>query len=127
MVLGPIPKGTPVGLLASLRLRAETRDVSDRASHVKAMGELAIKLNRGLKNAPPNASDEELRQQFANLREPLLRLSMCPDLVVNRGHYFGTTEFNNQEGLSADEQAFGHEPELTDEDRKALIAFIKTF
>ena len=56
------------------------------------MGELAIKLNRGLKNAPPNASDEELRQQFANLREPLLRLSMCPDLVVNRGHYFGTTE-----------------------------------
>jgi hypothetical protein len=48
---------------------------------------------RGLKNAPPNASDEELRQQFANLREPLPRLSMCPDLVVNRGGYFGTTEF----------------------------------
>jgi hypothetical protein len=42
------------------------------------MGELAIELERGLKNAPPNASDEELRQQFANLREPLLRLSKCP-------------------------------------------------
>jgi len=78
VVLGPIPKGTPVGLLANLRLRAETRDVSDRAAHVKAMGELAIELERGLKNAPPNASDEELRQQFANLREPLLRLSKCP-------------------------------------------------
>ena len=76
--MGPIPKGTAVGLLANLRLRAETRDVWGLASHVKAMGELAIKLNRGLKNAPPNASDEELRQQFANLREPLLRLSKCP-------------------------------------------------
>ncbi len=127
VVLGPIPKGTPVGLLANLRLRAETRDVSDRAAHVKAMGELAIKLKRGLKSAPPNASDEELRQQFANLREPMLRLSKCPDLVVNRGHYFGTTEFNKQAGLSADEQTFGQEPELTDEDREALIAFLKTF
>lgn len=127
LVLGPIPQGTPVGLLANLRLRSETRDLSDKAAHVKAMGELAIKLKRGLKEAPPNASDEELRQRFANLREPLLRLSKCPDLVVNRGHYFGTTEFNRQEGLSPDERVFGREPELADADRKALIAFLKTF
>jgi hypothetical protein len=127
VVLGPIPKGTPVGLLANLRLRAESDDISDRAAHVRAMGELAIKLKKGLKNAPPNASDEELRREFANLRGPMLRLSKCPDLVVNRGHYFGTTELNKHEDLSADEQAFGHEPELTDEDRKALIAFLRTF
>jgi hypothetical protein len=47
--------------------------------------------------------------------------------VVNRGHYFGTTEFNKQDGLSDEEKAFGHEPELTDDDRRALIAFLKTF
>ena len=44
----------------------------------------------------------------------MLELSKCPDFVVNRGHYFGTAEFNQQDGLSADEKAFGKEPELSD-------------
>ncbi len=57
----------------------------------------------------------------------MLSLSKCPDFVVNRGHYFGTAEFNNQDGLSADEQAFGKEPVLSDDDKRALIAFLKTF
>jgi hypothetical protein len=47
--------------------------------------------------------------------------------VVNRGHYFGTAEFNQQDNLSADERAFGREPELTDSDKHALIGFLKTF
>jgi hypothetical protein len=57
----------------------------------------------------------------------MLSLSKCPDFVVNRGHYFGTAEFNNQDGLSADERAFGKEPVLSDDDKRALIAFLKTF
>ena len=57
----------------------------------------------------------------------MLALSKCPDFVVNRGHYFGTAEFNRQDGLSADEKAFGKEPELDDADKRALIAFLKTF
>ena len=52
----------------------------------------------------------------------MMELSKCPDFVVNRGHYFGTAEFNQQDGLSADEKAFGTEPELSDEDKRALIA-----
>lgn len=127
VVLGPIPKGTPVGLLANLRLRAETRDPAAAAAHIKDMGEFLLKLKLDLKSAPPGASDAELRQRFADLKAPMLRLSKCPDLVVNRGHYFGTTAFNKQEGLSPDEQAFGREPELSDADRHALIAFLKTF
>jgi hypothetical protein len=47
--------------------------------------------------------------------------------VVNRGHYFGTAQFNEQAGLTPDEQAFGKEPELSDDDKQALIAFLKTF
>jgi hypothetical protein len=47
--------------------------------------------------------------------------------VTNRGHYFGTTQFNDQDGLSRDEQAFGKEPELSDDDKHALVAFLKTF
>jgi hypothetical protein len=57
----------------------------------------------------------------------MIKLSKCPDFVVNRGHYFGTAQFNQQEGLSKDEQSFGREPELSDADKRALIAFLKTF
>jgi hypothetical protein len=47
--------------------------------------------------------------------------------VVNRGHYFGTSAFNQQDGLSADEKAFGTETALSDEDKRALVTFLKTF
>jgi len=47
--------------------------------------------------------------------------------VVNRGHYFGTAKFNDTDGLSDDEKAFGTEPVLSEEDKRALIEFIKTF
>ena len=44
----------------------------------------------------------------------LLEVSKCPDFVVNRGHYFGTSYFNE-------------EPALSDDDKRALIEYIKTF
>ncbi len=53
------------------------------------------------------ASDDEARRVFANVGEQLFALSKCPDYVVNRGHYFGT--------------------QLSDADKQALIAFLKTF
>jgi hypothetical protein len=59
-------------------------------------------------------SDEEARKNFANLVKPLLELSKCPDFVVNRGHYFGTDRFKEEPGLS-------------DDDKRALIEFLKTF
>jgi len=43
-----------------------------------------------------------------------MEISKCPDYVVNRGHYFGTSMFKQ-------------EPGLNDEDKEALIAFLKTF
>ncbi len=127
IVLGPIPKGVPVNLLANLKLRAESDSLADKVAHVKDVGELLVKLKVDLATAPAGASDDELRARFANLREPMLKLSKCPDFVVNRGHYFGTAEFNKQDGLSSDEKAFATEPELSDADKRALIAFIKTF
>jgi hypothetical protein len=44
----------------------------------------------------------------------MLALSKCPDFVVNRGHYFGTA-------------MFPEETPLSDADKTALIAFLKTF
>ena len=52
---------------------------------------------------------------FADLVEPLLELSKCPDFVVNRGHYFGTDLLRSEE------------PGLSDADKRALIEFLKTF
>jgi hypothetical protein len=54
-------------------------------------------------------------------------LLKCPDFVVNRGHYFGTDAFNDTAGLSDDEKVFGAETPLSDDDKRALIEFIKTF
>jgi hypothetical protein len=127
IVLGPIPQGVPIGLLSNLKLLAESDSLRAEGAHVVDIAEFLVKLKVDLATAPATATDKELRERFVNLRQPMMALSKCPDFVVNRGHYFGTHEFNQQEGLSADEQAFGREPELRDEDKRALIEFLKTF
>ncbi|HEY4263923.1 MAG TPA: hypothetical protein VGM72_01280 [Micropepsaceae bacterium] len=124
--IGPIPAGTPVGLLANTKLRPEDGD--NPAEHAANLLKLTAAL---VSNAPTIATanqigDDALRQKLASVRAPFLALSKCPDFVVNRGHYFGTAAFNEQEGLSADEKAFGTEPALSDDDKRALIAFLKT-
>ena len=87
-------------------------------------------LARFLLNWPSldlDADDATMLAWVARLRGPLLQLLKCPDFVVNRGHYFGTAEFNNLVGLSSDERSFGQEAALSDDDKRALIEFIKTF
>jgi hypothetical protein len=44
----------------------------------------------------------------------MLALDKCPDFEVNRGHYFATS-------------LFSEEPPLSDEDKLALVEFVKTF
>jgi hypothetical protein len=116
----------PVGLLANVRLRAESDDPAVQAAHLRDVGKVLLTLQGDLLRSI-GSSDDELANRFSNLAGPLLKLSKCPDLVVNRGHYFGTAQFNDQQGLSKDEQSFGKEPELSDEDKHALIDFLKTF
>jgi len=112
--LGPIPAGTPVGLLASLNVLADDPDLLDRLDHRRKLLGLAFKIKGDLKALGENPSDEEARKVFANLVGPLMDMSKCPDYVVNRGHYFGTSYFSEEPGLS-------------DSDKRALIAFLKTF
>ena len=123
---GPIPRGIPVGLLANLRLRAESDDPAVQALHLRDMSKILLTLQADLRNSA-GESDAQLAAKFANLAGPLLKFSKCPDLLTNRGHYFGTAQFNDQDELSKDEQSFGKEPELSDADKYALIAFLKTF
>jgi hypothetical protein len=117
--IGPIPKGTPVNLLANLNMLPDDAGVIERVEHKRKLVRLLIKVKKALKALPPNATDEEARKIFLekDLADPLLELSKCPDFVVNRGHYFGTDHLNKAE----------NEPGLSDDDKHALIEFLKTF
>jgi len=126
--LGPIPKGLPINLTNYQPLpdldRASARE---KAEHTFNFFWLVKEFFENWPGPDESADDATLLTWLAKLREPLLKLSKCPDFVVNRGHYFGTAKFNEMDGLSDDEKAFGPEPPLSDDDKRALIEFIKTF
>jgi hypothetical protein len=126
--IGPIPKGTPVGLLTNLNLLAE--DAGGQLERNTQILSLMNKVIGDLKAMGPNATDQQAAQTLSNLVEPLLGLSKCPDLVVNRGHYFGTGFLEPSEKTDPQAQAQATSdrgPALTDPDKYALIEFIKTF
>ena len=103
--LGPIPAGTPIGLLSNLNLLAE--DPSQQLQHFERVGALVAQILERLHKLGGNATSDQAKVVFADLVEPMLELSKCPDLVVNRGHLFGT--------------------DLSNDDKSALIEFLKTF
>lgn len=104
--IGPVPAGTPINLLSNIDLEKQ-----------KEVLRLGLAIIGDLKKLPRDATDEQAREQFAPLVPRLLALSKCPDFVVNRGHYFGTEYLPASEG----------EPPLSDADKQALIALLKTF
>ncbi|HMG33658.1 MAG TPA: hypothetical protein VKM94_06965 [Blastocatellia bacterium] len=112
--IGPIPQGTPVGLIANLNLLADDSDIAGRIDHDRKLLDLLVKIKRDLQALGDKPTDEDARRVFANLVGPLMEVSKCPDYVVNRGHYFGTDFFKE-------------EPGLNDQDKRALIEFLKTF
>lgn len=126
--LGPIPAGTPVGLLSNLNLLAE--EIGQQPERDAQILKLVDKIVKDLNALGPNPTDEQARQVFSNSVENLLGLSKCPDLVVNRGHYFGTDYLEPAErnDPAARAQALADRgPALSDADKRALIEFLKTF
>jgi hypothetical protein len=112
--IGPIPAGTPVDLLSNLDLMSDSTDRLERIKHNFEVVRLLYKLKRDLEKLPPNPTDTQVRQIFANVEPGLMKFNKCPDFVVNKGHYFGTNLLPDEPGLS-------------DSDKKALIEFVKTF
>ncbi len=111
--IGPIPPGFPIGLLSNMGLTNEETDPKARLEHDKKVLALVLNLSKALKKLGPNPTDERAREVFAGLVKPMMELSKCPDYVVNRGHYFGT--------------GFDGEAALSDDDKRALIEYLKTF
>jgi hypothetical protein len=96
--IGMIPKGTPINLLANI----------DPATDPKQLVEVCLKIKKTLaeikfKNLDTAAATEVLKTEVA---PALFKISKCPDLIEDRGHYFGTG--------------------LPDADKLALIEFLKT-
>ncbi len=112
--IGPIPKGIPVNLIANLDMLGEPANEEEKVKRDEKILSLLFKMKHDLEALPKNATDEDADKVFANLVDPLLELSKCPDFVVNRGHYFGTSYL-------------AEEPGLSDDDKRALIEYIKTF
>ncbi len=78
--IGPIPKGTPVNLLTNIDFESSKLDLA----------KLLLKMKADLK-AVEGKSEQEAAEVFKNLVPDLLQVSKCPDFVVNKGHYFGTS------------------------------------
>jgi hypothetical protein len=95
--IGPFPKGMPVGLATNLDLLGA--DITSNAE----------------RRAHRKALFELLNRAKHELVDPMLALDKCRDFVVNKGHYFGTDYMRSDE------------PGLSDDDKRAVIAFVKTF
>jgi hypothetical protein len=123
VTIGPIPKGTPVGLISNLDMLGDAADnPAQRAQRQARVVALVLKAKNDLRKLPDNPTDQQAEQAFTNLVPEFLALSKCPDFVANKGHYFGTDYFNRPpfpENV--------REPGLSNSDKEALIAFLKTF
>jgi hypothetical protein len=100
--LGPIPKNAPIGLISNIEIWPDAAPLTQSLWHLAKLFTASLPMAVALCSNDTNSTD------FNTVLRPLLKFNKCPDLVVNRGHYFGT------EGLSDDE-------------KDDLIEFVKTF
>ena len=103
--IGPIKKGTPVNLIANVDLGADMPH-DQRLAQQKKLLKLFQDAVDDMKAGRNIFENQDITKQ-------MLELSKCPDFVVNKGHYFGTS--------------LGDEPGLSDADKLALVGFVKTF
>jgi hypothetical protein len=109
--LGPMPSGMPLNLLAGVELASEKPGVMDQVKHTAKLLGMAWQVSDLFLKTGDSA---ERATTFERSQGELLSMDKCSDFVVNRGHYFGTDQMPEEPGLS-------------DPDKEALIAFLKTF
>jgi hypothetical protein len=115
VVLGPFPTGMPVEMLANLQMTLDQGSMLDGLRLDADVLSAVSKLYSALKGARGKTDEEARRIVFApEVVDALMKVSKCPDYIVNRGHYFGTGRL-------------GGEQPLTDEEKLALISFLRTF
>ena len=87
----------PISLLANIQSVLDNGTTSDQLRLNRDLLTAVMKLNSALR-AVKEKTDEEARGIVfsADVVEPLLQVSKCPDLIVNRGHYFGAEGLNGR-------------------------------
>ncbi|HEX8489941.1 MAG TPA: hypothetical protein VF626_02885, partial [Chthoniobacterales bacterium] len=99
--IGPIPKGTPVNLLAN---------ANPDADPVELKKTIKLTLRTLTEIDSKHLRDEEANKLMREKIAPaLMKVSKCPDFVMDEGHYF----------------EWFHS--MTEEDKNALIELLKTF
>ena len=77
--LGPIPKGTPINLVANLY------------PNLEEIVDLKVKLGAALlKVHALNLTDEAATAELIRAVPELIAANRCPDFIEDKGHYFGT-------------------------------------
>jgi cytochrome c1 len=109
--IGPIPKGTPMDLLLNLDLAFHqhlefAEDLRPVIGRAKELVGLALSIKKAMLKTKGKDADEAKKILREELLPVLIEHSNCPDFVEDRGHYFGI--------------------ELPDDDKLALIEFLKT-
>ncbi|MHA3771707.1 hypothetical protein ACXR0O_09245 [Verrucomicrobiota bacterium sgz303538] len=99
--IGPIPKGTPVNLLANINPDADPAELQHA---------FKVTLNTLAEIESKRLSEAEAQNLMRERVAPvLMKVSRCPDFVMDKGHYY--------EWFNA----------MSDADKEALIELIKTF
>ena len=101
---GPIPKGTPVNLLANTNLQLD--DLHKAGDLAKLLLE-SVKVMKDIKRQNLTGDEATQRWLSSDVVKKLYALNSCPDFIEDKGHYFGS--------------------DLPDTDKHALIEYLKTF
>src|SRR5207253_3163248 len=83
--IGPIPKGTPVNLLANTNL--ELKGWGKKANLVRLLARTLSALKEIKKNG---LTGDAATQRLLTLVPDFYELSSCPDFIEDEGHYFAT-------------------------------------
>jgi hypothetical protein len=100
--IGPIPKGTPVNLIANTNL--DPKGLLKKADLVSLLARSLAALKEVKQKG---LTGDAATQRLLALVPDFYKLNSCPDFIEDEGHYFGTV--------------------LPDGDKRALIEFVKTF
>jgi hypothetical protein len=99
--IGPIPKGTPVNLLANVNPDADPKALRHAVK---------VTLNTLAEIKSKRLCDEDAQRLMRERIAPeLMKVNKCPDFVMDQGHYY---EWFKQ---------------MNDGDKEALIELLKTF
>ena len=125
--LGPIPKGFPINLAANFQSRVDIPFGQRGCRMTLALTQLVFDAARNWPSLDLNGDDAAMLAWASKLGGRCARCSSARTSSSTAATISARTQFNATDDLSDDEKAFGTEPSLSDDDKRALIEYLKTF